>query len=91
METENISYKDALVKKKNFIYLLLNILTLLTTSLYFLILWKLIPLFPSLNDNHHLFNSKKIKNKFSPSRTKVNISLQDVKSYCKRELFKYIN
>ena len=37
--------------------------------------------FPSLNENHHFFNSKKNKHKHSPPQSKENIALPVAQSY----------
>jgi len=87
MATENISYKDALAFKKNNCYTsafkysdIVNNQSPISKSIEINH-----PLnndhFPSLNDNHHFFNSKKIKHKHCPPQSKGNITLPVVQSY----------
>jgi hypothetical protein len=87
MATENISYKDALAFKKNNCYTSAfkysEIVNNQPPTSEFIEINS--PLhndhFPSLNDNHHFFNSKKIKHKSSPSQSKGHFTLPVVQSY----------
>lgn len=87
MATENISYKDALAFKKNSCYTsAFKYSDIVNNQPPNSIITEINPpfnndIFPSLNDSHHFFNSKKNKHKNSPSQSKGNITLPVVQSY----------